>query len=147
MILTAIRYSNVLHIDEASLPQIASIRNGTPVTLELKRARNVNHHRLYWALISKVHENLDHARYPSTEFLSDAIKVSVGHCTPFEMANGSIAMIPKSISFAKLSQDEFSAFFNRVVAVVTERILPGLDAGALKSEISAMCGIPVSEMG
>ncbi len=147
MKLTAVKYNDILHVDQAFAGDIATIRNGTGVTVEVKRARNINHHRLYWALVGKVHENLDHNRYPSTDFLSDAIKVSVGHCTPFEMADGSIALIPKSISFAEMDQDQFAKFFDSVCRVVCERIIPGMDAGALKNEISQMVGIPVTEMG
>jgi hypothetical protein len=141
----ATKYSNVLQPDDSSM--IAGIKNGEAVWVEIKRPRNIKHHRLYWGLIAKVHENISHERYPTTAFLSDVIKVAVGECKPFEMADGSIAMIPGSIAFSKMSQDDFSRFFNRVCDVVCTRILPGLEAGQLKNEISQMVGIPVSEMG
>lgn len=147
MKVTAVKYNDILHVDQAFVAELAKIPNGTGITVEVKRARNINHHRLYWGLVGKVWENLNHDRYPSTDFLSDCIKISVGHCTPFEMADGSIALIPKSISFAEMDQDQFAKFFDSVCKVVCERIIPGMDAGALKNEISSMVGIPVSEMG
>lgn len=63
------------------------------------------------------------------EEMAAFFKVNCGLGTPVKSKSGKITMVPRSISFAKLPQDEFHAFFKRVQTVV-ERMMPGLSREA-----------------
>lgn len=106
-----------------------------------KQPRNVNHHRLYWALIDVVWQNIDQERYPTREDLHEAIKVSAGLRKRFELPDGTVGFIPGSIAFHKMSQPEFAAFYDRVCDIVAKYFLPGVTAEQLKRQVSEMIGI------
>lgn len=117
---------------------LRGIPNGTIVKATIKRPRNIRHHRLYWGLVSILFEN--QSRYATPEELSDVIKVATGHCTVIQTGEGKEIRIPKSISFAKMDQDAFRQFFDRVVDLAVTRIIPNLSAADLRREVAEMVG-------
>lgn len=129
--------------DEAGMRVMAKIKQGAIVTVEVRQSRNIQHHRLYWALVHKVHENLpeDRARlYPTPGTLHEAIKVSVGLRTEFTMANGQVVFIPGSIAFEKFDQLQFSEFYDRVCTAIAKYFIPGIDEESLRAEVLEMIG-------
>lgn len=133
--LGALRPADILG-DEA----FSKIKNGELVTVEIKRPRNLAHHRLYFALVRLVWDNIDHDRYPSVDDLHGAIKISVGLRTRIEMPDGTVAYMPGSIAWAKMDQDQFSAFFERVCDAVAKWFLPGVLSAELRREVEQMIG-------
>ena len=138
--LGALRPADIL-ADEA----FAKIPTGQIVFVEIKRPRNIQHHRLFWALMTVVHDNLDHARYPTVEDLASAVKIATGLRTRIELPNGTVGFIPGSIAFAKMDQTGFDAFYNRVCDLVAEHFLPGVETEALKAEVSQMIGATMTD--
>lgn len=116
------------------------IANGDIVSVEIKRPRNVQHHRLYWALVGLVHDNLDHARYPTPEDVSDHIKIAAGLRKRIELPSGEVGYIPGSIAFHKMDQTEFNEFYDRVCDLIALHFLPGVNTDDLRREVSLMIG-------
>lgn len=127
--------------DDAGCEALRKLSNGDLVTVEIKKSRNIRHHRLFWALMTVVHDNMDHERYPSVEDLAAAIKIAAGHRTRIELPSGEIGFIPGSIAFHKMDQIAFSAFYDRVCNLIAKHFLPGVDSDALKEEVEIMCGM------
>lgn len=127
--------------DQLADEAFAKIPSGQIVFVEVKRPRNVQHHRLFFALMNKVHENLDGNRYPTVDDLTAAIKIAAGHRTRIELPNGDVGFIPKSISFHKMGQDEFSAFYDKVCDLIAAHFLPGVEIEALRAEVEQMIGV------
>lgn len=127
-------------VDPVGEDALAKIKNNDLVMVEVKRARSIQHHRLYWALIGKVWENLDQEDYPTADDLSDAIKIAAGHRVRLAMPDGSVAYSAKSIAFAKMDQTEFAAFYERVCDVIAMHFLPGVTSAELRSEVEQMIG-------
>lgn len=127
--------------DSAGEDALRKIGNGEVVSIELKRPRNVKHHRLFWALMTIVHENMDEARYPTVEDLVAAIKIAAGLRTRIVLPNGDVGFIPGSIAFHKMSQDEFSAFYDRVCDLIAKHFLPGVTSEQLRAEVETMTGM------
>jgi len=125
-------------VDDAGEQILAGIANGDLVQVEVKRPRNIQHHRLYWALITLVWQNQE--RYPTAEDLHEAIKISVGLRTQITLPNGEIGFIPGSIAFHKMDQLAFSDFYNRVCDAVAKHFLPGVTSDELKREVEMMIG-------
>ncbi|WP_341893789.1 hypothetical protein [Ferrovibrio terrae] len=132
--------SGLRPVDQAGLDAIARLGMGEMVMVEIKRPRNIKHHRLYWALVGLVWENLDHERYPTPDSLHAAFKVCLGIRTEITMPGGTIAYIPGSISFEKMDQAEFSAFYDRVCDLIAKHFLPGVTNKELRAEICSMTG-------
>jgi len=124
-------------VDEAGEDALKAIPNGEIVKVKWSRPRNLKHHRLYWALMSILWQN--QSRYATIEELSDVVKCWTGHCTVIQ-GNGREIRIPKSISFAKMDQTEFSQYWDRVVEFAVTRIIPGLDRDDLIREVMSMVG-------
>lgn len=127
--------------DDAGRDALAKIGNGEIVSVEVKRPRNIRHHRMYWALLSIVHENLDGDRYPTVDDLHAAVKIAAGLRTRIELPDGTVGFIPGSIAFHKMSQDDFSAFYDRVCGLVAKHFLPGVTSEQLKAEVAQMIGM------
>jgi len=120
-------------------------RRGEILEVEIRRVRNPQHHRLFFALMSLVWEQIDdQERFPTIEDLVTEIKILTGHYTRRDMVvegKRYPVLTPKSISFAALDQTEFSAFFDRVCDWVVTDILPGVSRDDLREELEIMTGI------
>lgn len=127
-------------VDEGGEDALRKIGQGELVMVEVKRPRNLKHHRLYWALVSLVWQNMDGDRYPTAEDLHSAIKIAAGLRTMIQLPDGTVGFIPGSIAFHKMSQDDFAAFYDRVCDLVAKHFLPGVTVLELKNEVAAMIG-------
>jgi hypothetical protein len=138
----ASRYLNSLRpTDEAGEDALRKIGNGELVQVEIKKPRNIRHHRLFWALMTVVWQNLDQDRYPTVEDLAAAIKIAAGLRTRIELPNGDVGFIPGSIAFHKMDQTEFSEFYERVCDLIAKHFLPGVTSEELKGEVEIMVGL------
>jgi hypothetical protein len=71
-------FGRLIPCDDAASAMLMKIKHGDVVQVEIKRPRNIMHHRKFFALINLVFEN--QAKYESPEHLLAALKASVGHC-------------------------------------------------------------------
>lgn len=127
--------------DDAGQEVMRKLGNGELVTVEVRKSRNIRHHRLFWALMTIVHQNIDGDRYPTVEDLTAAVKIAAGLRTRIELPSGEVGFIPGSIAFNKMDQTTFSEFYERVCDLIAKHFLPGIDSEALKDEVEIMCGM------
>lgn len=109
---------------------------GKRLKAKITQARSVQHHRLYWSALQLVRDNMDDP--PPLNKLHEAIKVRLGYFSTITFADGSVATIPDSIAFDKMSQDEFRDYFDAFAKLVHEVIVPGLGSEVLENEARAM---------
>jgi hypothetical protein len=128
-------------VDDAGEDMLRAMPQGTLVRVEVKRVRNPRMHRLFWALMTVVWQNLDQDRYPTVEDLAAAIKIVAGLRTRIELPNGDVGFIPGSIAFHKMDQTEFSEFYERVCDLIARHFLPGVTSEELKGEVEIMVGL------
>lgn len=121
--------------DDASEAALKSVKLGECVELKLKRPRNLQQHRLFWALMQKVYENQEH--YTSPEQVCTAFKFACGLTESIKTARG-IIQVPKSISFAKMDQIQFNEFFKLAVDFCVAEVIPGLKSEDLEREVLEM---------
>ena len=135
------KLSALYPVDASGEAIMRSIKQGEIVEISLRRPRNVQHHRLFWALMTLVWENIENTEYPTVEDLVTRVKIETGHRHRIEFEGGLVAFVPKSIAFHNMSQDEFSAFFERVCDWIAVNVLPGVTKEDLQQEIETMTGI------
>lgn len=139
--MTAAVFRKTLHglspVDEDAQKILHGIKPGQLVTVEVKRPRNLQHHRLWWKLCSVVAENLP-GDYPA-ETVCELIKLRIGHVDIIK-TRGGITEIPKSISFAKMDQTQFREFFDRAVAFICSDLLPGVNRDELTQHVNELLG-------
>ncbi len=119
--------------DHLAAEEMASIAEGEYFTAILKRARNLAHHRKFFALLHVIFEN--QSRYPTTEHLLDAIKIGIGHYDLIPLTKTKTVIKTRSISFAKMGQREFEQFWNQVVKYTLEEILPHTTSDELEARV------------
>ncbi len=112
--------------------------SGKAVRVKITQPRNVGQHRLYFAALKLVHENLDDP--PSIDKLHDAVKVRLGYCSVMKFKGGGEVTIPDSIAFDRMKQPEFNKFFAAFCRLVHDVIVPGLDSEALEAKAREMLG-------
>lgn len=132
--------NHLVPVDELGIDDMKHIPTGKDVFVTCRTARNLRQHRLAWVLATRVAEACDflHDKEDSMAWL----KIKSRHVRMLQdPRTGQVAIVPKSIAFASLSQQDFSRIFDRMIYVTCTEILPGLDEGALRSEIEAAVGI------
>lgn len=87
------------------------------IKVTLHTGRSPSRLRWYWAFVGRVVKATECA--PSAEALHDVIKLHVGLVTPV-MVKGFTVAVPKSVSFASMSEQEFEDFCNKAVKWLAE---------------------------
>ena len=98
------------------------LKLGQTYSVEVKVARNVDFHRKYFALISYAWEFFNEQeteRFRTKENFRKYVEVAAGHCDViFHPRLQEYVEIPKSISFGKMDNAEFSDLYQRVKDVI-----------------------------
>lgn len=112
------------------------IRDGAEVLVSVRRPRNPRHHRLLFALLRKVVENTED--WADEEELLGDLKLATGHVERrVNLLTGEAYAVPRSISYASMTQDQFRRWFNRAVHVLATDVLR-VAPQALLDEVLAM---------
>lgn len=121
--------------DRPSDEALRKLKAGQVFQVEVKRPRNIGHHRKWWALCSLIAENMDGD--VSAETVSDVLKIRAGHVKVVRTKGGEV-FLPDSISFAAMDQGAFEQFWERAVAVVARDVIPGINRADLEREVQEM---------
>lgn len=117
--------SGLQPLDEQATEELRRVPFGKPVYVEIKAARNPRQHRLLFALLKAVTDNTE--LFPSVEAALLAIKVGTGlvDVIPWTTPDGQqgTAVLPKSISFSNMPQQEFAPWFEQAIQLVSDRWL------------------------
>lgn len=142
--LCEVRLGALRPVDDAGQETLRSYGNGAVVMVEAKKPRNGKRHRLFWGLMSTVHQNLPESiaeRYPTVETLVSAFKMLAGVREQRWLPDGTVYFVPGSISYAKMDDAEFGQFLDRSITIITTHFLPGVRDADLRREIEEMCGL------
>lgn len=117
-----------------AMPDDAIVR----AEITIPSRRSVEHHRLFFALLNIVAEHMDW----STEAALTWAKIATGHCDAVHDRDGVVTYVPRSISFARMTQAEFAAFFDRATKAILDRLLPpGTPRSDLMEEVNERAGM------
>jgi len=101
--------------DDESVAALARIKAGTEVVADVRRARNVHQHRLFFSLCNIAAEAVD---LPVDTIRKDAL-INLGYTETWMGVDGKIHIEAKSIAFDKMPQDEFDPFMSRAVELLS----------------------------
>jgi len=119
---------------------LRGIKIGQSVMVEVTKPRNIQHHRLYWALVAKIARSID----VEPDNVSDVLKLRTGHFSTVNTKSGPV-QLPRSISFASMDQAAFTGFFERCCNVIATEWLPHMTAGQVQVEVLDMMGMGAEE--
>jgi len=113
------RRGNALHPElEMDLRALDGVAQGQRVKVEIKEFRSLPRLRLYWTVLSKVVDATECA--PTPEHLHAALKLELGYGTPVRLGNGLTVLVPASIAFEKMTEAEFTGFFDRAIRFLSD---------------------------
>lgn len=116
---------------------LKGLSQGEVYKVKLSKPRNGKHHRKFMALCKIILDNTE--RYDAMEDVITMFKIATGHFKEHTGKHGEVIYIPKSISFAKMDQLEFNAFYDRCINKTVRHILVGLPESDLRNEIEDIC--------
>jgi hypothetical protein len=89
-----------------------------PICYLWSKPRNLKFHKKFFGLLNMVFENQE--QYTNVDHLRKDLTIEAGFYDVRYDLHGIEVREPKSISFAKMDDNEFSEFYNRVVDVVVK---------------------------
>lgn len=124
---------------DSDLDEKHRLRIGDNVLCTIKRPRNYEFHKKYFALLRLTVANLPHLiqqqmQIFTEEDLLDCLKIDLGLFTT-RWHGGKQIVKTGSISFAKMDNTEFEKFFSRSVDAILRIYLRGTDRQALIEEV------------
>ena len=124
---------------DSDLDEKHRLRIGDNVLCTIKRPRNYEFHKKYFALLRLTVANLPHLiqqqmQIFTEEYLLDCLKIDLGLFTT-RWHGGRQIVKTGSISFAKMDNTEFEKFFSRSVDAILRIYLRGTDRQALIEEV------------
>lgn len=124
---------------ESDREEFKKLKRNAEVVVEIKKGRNIEFHKKYFALLKLTFENFpewleDTLNVHSVEDLRTRIKIDLGLYDIFHYGNQSI-IIPKSIAFDKMDETEFEKFYRMSVNHIIKNYLKGVSNEQIEEEI------------
>jgi len=86
---------------------------GARIKVQLHTGRSPSRLRFYWQMLGKLVAATDCA--PNAEALHSVIKLDLGYATPVRLKNGMTVLVPGSIAFDRMTEEQFSEFLERAI--------------------------------
>lgn len=124
----------LLPADIAADEWLATVPQKREIVVDLRRPRHPEHHRWFFALMRlTIAATGKQDVWPDEKALLNGLKLAVGHVDMVADLDGIIHLIPKSISFASMPQDEFARFVRRCCWVIFDHF--GVDTETMMAEV------------
>ena len=115
-----------------------NVRRGIEISIELRQTRNINFHSKFWKLLHITFDNMPdewQEKIQSPSRLLEEIKISLGLFETYFSKDGKEIIRLGSISFAKMDEAKFSAFYNKSVQIILDNFITG-DNEAFRHEVA-----------
>lgn len=131
--------TGLIPLYDSDLEEEKKLKIGTDVCVEVKRARNYKFHKKFFALLRLALDNLPddvsgkYRIYDEESFLLRLKKdFNLFRIVNFGDSNW---VVPDSISFEKMDEDTFEAFYRRTVKQITSVYLKGVGESDIEEEL------------
>jgi hypothetical protein len=105
------------------------------VLLKAERPHNIKFHSKFFAFLHVVHENQD--RVSDFDLWREELLIEMGYYYVTISRAGEIRLHARSLSFATMTEQEFSRVYDSFVEHVCHIVIPGLDSMDLEREVMA----------
>lgn len=117
-----VRKKNTLvPLSEHDFDKLKRIKEDQIILVDYKKPRNVLFHNKFMSMVRTVFNNQEH--FVEFDNLLDVLKVELGYYNTIFFRSKEIC-IPRSISFAKMDEIEFTGFYDKAVTMCLSRFLP-----------------------
>ena len=102
---------------------------GEGVVCRVLRGRSAVQNRLYWQVLERVVEAT--GRWRNADELHAALKIATGHVETVQLFDGRRVLVPDSIRFEHMDQDEAQVFYDAAFAILCEEMFNGITVDEL----------------
>ena len=92
---------------------VKKIKAGEDVEIDIKRPRNLQFHKKLWSLLNLVFSN--QSVYTEIDDLRKDLTIASGYYRERPTYTGDMVLEPLSISFAKMTQDTFDDYYQKMI--------------------------------
>ena len=123
---------------------LTGLKIGTLIEVEAKQPRNAKLHKKWWSLCNYLAEHS--SRFPTSEHASKYILIQLGYCVWFQPPKRPGFRVTKtvpiadSISFARMTDDEFSTMYSKAMDLICE-ILPNVTDKDVAQVLAEYAGV------
>jgi len=131
-------------LDDIDWEQKKLLRIGMDVRCTVSQPRNLKFHKKFFALLTLAYDNLPETIQGATnihslESMLAAVKIDLGYFDTVCVAGREVVKL-RSISFAKMSEQDFEKFYELAITDILNNYLRGTDRKALEEEIKQYIG-------
>lgn len=119
--------------DEVATDAIRKFPAGEIYEVEIKRPRNLKFHRKAFALMQLAYENQEN--YTEFDKFRRALVIEAGYFDDLRLLDGTTVREAKSLSFAKMDEDDFGKLYNALINTILRVVLPGVDRPELEAQV------------
>src|SRR5690625_4308292 len=131
--------SGLIPMNDQDYENKRKLKIGEVYQVSVKLARNYRFHKKYFALINLAWEYLNEKQtemFKTMDVFRKTIEVSSGHCERiYSIRKKEWFDIPKSISFDKMSEDEFSELYSSVLDTLLKMVFFDMDEKQVENEL------------
>ena len=132
--------------DEQSAKFVGKLIKNDVVTSDFVKPRNYRFHKKWFALVKFSYDNwtppeIKHqGSFVKKDFdtFRNNIIILTGHSKVVFNLNGSFEVIPKSISFAKMNDEEFKVLYDKTKVVILDNILINYTSDDLRQVVAKL---------
>lgn len=109
--------------DRHAAEELRKIPHRHTVAMRVLRPRSHEQLALYWRCLERVVEATGKFRSPQELHL--ALKIACGRVETVRLVDGRHVLVPDSVAFDQMSQDDFQAYFNDAMRIVESELIGG----------------------
>lgn len=130
--------------------KLAKVKTGSAVRIEMTQVRNPQFLKKFFCLVRFLfdiwQETVPRRRYrgeevqPSIENFRKDLTILAGHYNTYYNIRGEVRLEARSISFAKMNEEEFESLYSSVINVALQKVLdrPDLDEGKVRTLVEQL---------
>lgn len=131
--------------DSASVIAKHKVGSTFPADIPTRMRRSGAWHRRYWVLMTMLGHNCDSVEVEpglvlpikNKDDAHVAMKYATGLFDSYALPGG-VVRIVKSTAFEKMTADDWAAYWVRVLDVVHQKFLPGIEIASIENEIARL---------
>ena len=141
-------YDSFSPVDQEAAEAMEKIKMNSIVKCEITKPRNIQFHRKYFALLNHAYDHFEpegkeYRGQPvqkNREVFRKEITILSGFYEAVYKIDGTFKLVAKSISFANMTEDEFSNLYSKTISVILDKVLTSYTEDDLSSVINEILG-------
>ena len=141
-------YDSFVPVDQASMDAMEEMGMNAEYQVTLTKPRNIHFHKKLFALIGIAYDAFDlgEIKHKGTvieknrERFRKDLTIQAGFYDTVFNLDGELRLEAKSISFAKMDEEEFARLYDKFITVILQKVLTSYTAEDLDQQVNKILG-------